>query len=103
MLDPVTWIIFVITYAPLHYMGPVLLGLFTGMETPAERRQLIKAVLIDCTVSLIVSFALAIWLIETHLETALLVLILALFAPYTYIWIHRRRRGTAWFPSGGEE
>lgn len=103
MHDPVTWIIFVVTYAPLHYMGPILLGLFTGTETADERRRLIRAVAIDCTVSLAVSFAIAFWLIDTHMDVALLVLILALFAPYTYIWMHRRRRGTAWFASGEEE
>jgi hypothetical protein len=99
MRDPLTWLIIFAVYAPFHYLGPVLVTLLTGTEDTAGRRRLFRSVLIDCTISLGLALAIAIWLVEKHLMEAMLVLFVATLAPYTYIWLHRRRRGTSWFTS----
>lgn len=102
MLEPLTWVIFVVGYAPLHFLAPVMLALFTGTETPDQRRRLLKGVVIDCSLSMGVAFLVAIWLAGEHLQAAMLVLLIALCVPYTYLWIHRRRLATRWFPDDTE-
>lgn len=104
MFDPLTWIIFIAGYAPLHFLGPVLLVLFTGTETAEQRRRLFKGVAIDGAVSMGVAFAVAFWLVTVQrLQTAMGVLLLALFAPYVYLWRQRRRSGVRWFPDDVSE
>lgn len=96
MSDTTTWLILAVFYAPVHFLGPALIGFLTGQETSAERRHLVKSVMLDCTISMLVAFAAAIWLARTHLQLAMLVLFLAMFAPYTHIWLYRRRRHAPW-------
>jgi hypothetical protein len=95
--DPITWIIIFAVYAPFHYLGPILVAVLTGTEDDIQRRRLLRSVVIDCSVSIAFAMGIAIWLVDTHLVEAMLVLFLATLAPYTYIWFRRRRLGIAWF------
>jgi hypothetical protein len=84
----VTWIIIVAFYAPLHYLVPVLMVLLRSSD--AERRGNIISTLIDCTASMLASFALVIWLAsEQRITAAMLVLLLSMALPY--LRILRRR------------
>ena len=94
MTDVTVWIIIIAFYAPLHYLGPTLVAFITGTEEQAERKSLIIAVLIDCTLSLAIGFSIVIWLIADHLQGAMLVMFLSLLPPYAHIWIYRSRRGS---------
>lgn len=96
MNDPLTWIVFAVGYAPLHYLGPLMVAWFTGAETPTQRRRLVGGLLADATVSMLAAFALAWWLLEVRPQLAMWVLLLAMFAPYAYLWRYRRRHRIAW-------
>jgi hypothetical protein len=101
MLDPVTWLVFVLVYAPLHYMVPVLMVWLTGTETGGDRRRLLRAVVVDCTLSMALAFAAALWLVERSPLSAMAVLLAAMLSPYTYVWLYRSRRGTPWLEDDG--
>lgn len=90
MSDTLAWIIALGFYAPFHYLGPLLVGYLTGQETPLQRRRLLIRLLIDCSVTLIVGFALAIWLFNRELTLAMLVLVVSMCLPYLHIIITRK-------------
>lgn len=90
MSDTLVWIIALGFYAPFHYLGPLLVSFLTGHETRFQRRQLIIKVLIDCSVTLIVGFALAIWLFKREPTLAMLVLVVSMCLPYLHIVIARK-------------
>jgi hypothetical protein len=100
MQDPLTWAIFFAFYAPLHYLGPALVGLLTGTEDVSQRRALLRGIVIDCSLSLLAAFIAALLLVRSNPQLAMLLLLVAVLAPYTYIWLHRRRRAVAWFDDG---
>ena len=101
MLDPVTWLVLVLFYAPLHFMVPVLMAWLTGTETGRDRRHLLRTVVADCTLSMVLAFSAALWLVERSPLSAMAVLMAALFSPYTCIWLYRSRRGTPWLEDDG--
>lgn len=92
MSDPLVWIVALAFYAPFHYLGPVLVSFLTGTETPSQRKHLIINILIDCTLSMLIAFALAIWLFKTNLQIAMLVLIVSMCIPYLHVGIIRKYR-----------
>lgn len=95
MGDITTWIIALVFYAPVHYLGPALVGFLTGNETSEQRSLLIKRVAIDCTLSLIVAFAVAAPLFGAFPQYAAAIFLLAMFTPYLRIWNFRRRTAKA--------
>jgi hypothetical protein len=80
----VTWIIIALFYAPLHYLVPALVVLIRSSD--AERRANLRRALLDCTLSMGVSFALVIWLVsQQRITAAMLVLLLSMALPYVRI------------------
>ncbi len=90
MSDTLVWIVAIAFYAPFHYLGPLLVSLLTGTESEFQRRQLIINILIDCTLSMFVAFALAIWLFDYNIQVAMLVLVASMFVPYLHIVLLRK-------------
>ena len=90
MDDALVWIIIAAFYAPLHYLLPLLIVVMTGAEEGEARRRRLVATAIDCTLSMAVAFTVVIWLAGGRLQTAMVVLLLSMAAPYLRIWLHRR-------------
>lgn len=86
----VVWLIVALFYAPLHYLLPVLVVLMTGSEEGEARRRRLIATAIDCTASMLLAFAVVIWLAGDRLQVAMFVLLLSMAAPYLRIWLHHR-------------
>lgn len=91
MSDTTVWIIALAFYAPIHFLGPALVGFLTGPEAPPQRRQLLVRIAIDCAVSMLVAFAIAVPLFGRAPQYAALVLLAAMFVPYVHVWIRHRR------------
>jgi uncharacterized membrane protein YesL len=91
MSDPVTWIIIIAFYAPLHFMLPVLFLFIVGHESETDRKRLIRSALIDATISMAIAFVIAIVLVNLdQIGLAMVTLILFMMAPFMRIIIHRR-------------
>ena len=86
----IVWLIIALFYAPLHYLLPMLVVVMTGSEEGEARRQRLVATAIDCTLSMIVAFAVVIWLAADRLQVAMFVLLLSMAMPYLRIWLHHR-------------
>jgi hypothetical protein len=93
MNDPLAWIIALAFYLPLHYLGPLMVGFLTGPADAPGRRRLLKAVAIDCTISMIVAFVLAVWIFNSRLQSAVAVLFVSMAVPYLHLFLVRRRTG----------
>lgn len=68
-------------YAPLHYLIPILVAGLRATDAVSRRRAIITTVT-DCGISMILAFALAIWLAAEDLSWAAGVLLLLMFLPY---------------------
>ena len=91
MNDPVTWIIIIVFYAPLHFMLPMLFLFIVGNETETVRKQLIRKALIDAALSMMVAFAVAIVLVNYDLiAMAMVVLIIFMLIPFIRILMNRQ-------------
>ena len=90
MSDTLVWIVAIAFYAPFHYLGPLLVSLLTGNDSQTRRKRLIINILIDCTLSMLVAFALAIGLFQSNLHIAMLILIVSMFVPYLHIVVFRK-------------
>lgn len=91
MNDLTVWIIVITFYAPLHYGLPVLFLFITGEEPEAVRTRLIRSAVIDATLSLVVTFVVAILLVRSGwIGLAMLVLLVSLLSPFVRILRHRR-------------
>jgi hypothetical protein len=93
MSDTTVWIIGLAFFAPLHYLGPTLVVFLTGAEAPSERATLLRRIVIDCSLSMLLAFALAVWLARVSLHAAAVVLLIAMALRYAHIWIRRRFSG----------
>lgn len=93
--DPVTWIIVIGFYAPLHYLVPQLVAFLTGDESPEERKRLRLALIVECTVVMVLAFGLAIWLVRSSPQLAMLILLASLFSSYLFLVVWRRLRRRA--------
>lgn len=91
MNDMTAWFIALAFYAPIHFLGPVLVAFLTGPESAPQRRLLINRVVVDCSVSMVAAFALAIPLFGHRPGYAAAVLLLAMTAPYLHLWMRQRR------------
>ena len=78
-------------YAPIHYLGPVLVTLLTGSDEPLASRQLLRRILVDCTVSMLFAFALAACIFRKSPQYAAVILLVAMLVPYIHIWVSRFR------------
>lgn len=84
MDDIVIWIIVALFYAPLHYLVPALVVILRSEDR--SRRTRLRQTLVDCTLSMAVSFALVVWLVRAErLTAAMLVLLVSLALPYVRI------------------
>jgi hypothetical protein len=92
MHDTTVWLIALSFYAPLHYLGPGLSALLTGRDSSTQRRRLLIALALDCTISMALAFAAAAWLFDTHPQPAMAVLFLSMLAPYLHVAVVRWRR-----------
>jgi hypothetical protein len=91
MNDVIVWVIIAAFYAPLHYLLPVLFLFITGREDDDTRGRLIRSALVDSTVSMVVAFAVVIWLATAgHLFPAMVILLMSMGFPFIRIWRHRR-------------
>lgn len=94
MDDPITWIIIIGFYAPLHYLLPLLVLFLTGSEPPPVRRRMMRSVLIYSSLSLVLAFAVVIALAQQgRILPAMLLLMLSMAVPFIGLW--RRRRALA--------
>lgn len=94
----VVWVIIALFFMPLHYLPPLMV-IFFRTQDPASRRRAMRAAIIDCTASMAVTFALVIWLSADHMMAAMLVLLLAILAPYPRILLRRPPAADAGMPS----
>lgn len=91
MDDFIVWMIIIAFYAPLHYLLPVLVLFITGREPEAVRARLIRRALLDSSISMVVAFALVIYLAQRgKITTAMLILLLSMLYPFVHIWRQRR-------------
>lgn len=86
----IVWLIIALFYAPLHYLLPLLVVVMTGREEGEARKRRLVATAIDCTLSMVIAFAVVIWLAADRLQLAMLVLLLSMATPYLRIWLHHR-------------
>lgn len=91
MSDTLVWIIALLFYAPIHYLGPVLVTLLTGSGPPAASRKLLGRILIDCTFSMLLAFFLAVIIFDKSPQVAAVMLLVAMLVPYIHIWLSRSR------------
>jgi hypothetical protein len=89
MGEAVVWLIIAAFYAPLHFMGPIGVVILVTTD-PAARKRLLRYMLIDCCMTMLVAFALVIWLVEDHLGSAMVILLVSMLVPYLLLMIHRR-------------
>ena len=82
MNDFVVWLIIALFYAPLHYLGPLLVILLTADER--QRRARVMAALIDCSISMFLAFVLVIWLARENMLLAMLTLFASLAMAYLF-------------------
>jgi hypothetical protein len=91
MSDTTAWMIALAFYAPIHFLGPALVGFLTSTEASGQLRPLLIGVFLDCTLSMLAAFALAVPLFARAPQYAALVLLAGMFVPYIHIWLRRRR------------
>jgi hypothetical protein len=92
MHDTTVWLIALGFYAPLHYLGPGLVALLTGRENPAQRKRLLILLAADCTLSMALAFAVAVWLFPSRPQLAMTILLLSMLAPYLHVAAARWRQ-----------
>ncbi|OOZ41789.1 hypothetical protein [Solemya elarraichensis gill symbiont] len=92
MNDVITWIIIAVFYAPLHYLLPVLFLFITGEEAESVRKQLIRAAIIDSTISMLIAFGVVILLVNKGMiSIAMLILLLSMLYPFVRIIRQRKK------------
>ena len=89
MNEAVVWLIIAAFYAPLHFMGPVGVVILITAD-PAARQRLVRSMLIDCCLTMLIAFALVIWLAEDRLGSAMVILLGSMLVPYLLLMIHRQ-------------
>lgn len=89
MNEAVVWLIIAAFYAPLHFMGPIGVVILITAD-PAVRPRLVRYMLIDCCLTMLIAFALVIWLAEERLGSAMVILLVSMLVPYLLLMIHRQ-------------
>ena len=90
-----TWLIIALFYAPLHYAIPLLVVLLRGAVSPAARRAALLGTAADCTVSMLLAFALVVWLAEERWSLAMGVLSASMAVPYVRLLVVRRPKAAS--------
>ncbi len=86
----IVWIIIVLFYAPLHYLAPLLVVFLRDADQDESRRKDLTTTAIDCTLSMVIAFALVIALADRNMQTAMLILLGSMFLPYLRLLLTRR-------------
>ena len=90
MEDALVWLIIAAFYAPLHFGGPI--GVVVLIESERlVRRRMIRNMLLDCSLSMLIAFTLAIWLVNDNLGMAMAIVFFSMLAPYLLLYFHHRR------------
>jgi hypothetical protein len=89
MNEAIVWLIIAAFYAPLHFMGPIGVVILITTDS-AARQRLLRYMLIDCCLTMLIAFVLAIWLAEDRLGSAMVILLTSMLAPYLLLIIHRQ-------------
>lgn len=92
MNDPTAWVIALLFYAPFHFLGPAGLVLLAGQESTTDRRRLLRAILIDCTVTMLIAFGIAIVLFAYQPQLSMAILVLSMLTPYLHVLIKRIKK-----------
>lgn len=88
MDEAIVWLIIALFYAPLHYGGPIGVAILTS-PSDELRRRLVRYMLIECSITMLIAFALVIWQVKANLGIAMLILLLSMLLPYMSLWAHR--------------
>jgi hypothetical protein len=91
MNDMTGWLIGLAFYAPIHYLGPALVVLLTGSADQQARKLRFKTAIVECTVSMLLAFGLAVWLFDAHPTWAVAALTTAMLIPYLHLYLTRNR------------
>lgn len=90
MEQALVWLIIAVFYAPLHFGGPV--GVVILIEREAlVRRRMIRNMLLDCSLSMLTAFVLAIWLAKDNLGIAMAIVFFSMLVPYLLLYVHHRQ------------
>lgn len=81
MPDLTAWAIIALFYAPLHFLIPLLVVGLRAPDAESRHRAMIGTA-VDCAVSMVLAFGLAIWLASDHLQWAVAVLLGFMLLPY---------------------
>jgi hypothetical protein len=80
----ITWIVIALFYIPVHYLLPVLVVLMRSSDR--QRRRAVRDTVIDCSLSMLLSFAVVIWLVsQERIGLAMAILLLSMSLPYIRI------------------
>ena len=90
MEQALVWLIIAVFYAPLHFGGPVGVVILIERETRVRRR-MIRKMLLDCSLSMFIAFALAIWLANDKLGIAMAIVFFSMLLPYLLLYVHHRQ------------
>lgn len=88
MDEAIVWLIIALFYAPLHYGGPIGVAILTS-PSARLRQRLVRYMLIECSITMLIAFALVIWQVNDNLGIAMLILLLSMLVPYLSLWAHR--------------
>ncbi len=87
--DTAIWLIALGFFLPLHYLGPLAVLHLSGRESPELRRRRTRTLLIDCTLTIVLAFPLAVWLFGKSPRYAGLLFLSMLIWPYAHLALAR--------------
>ena len=95
------WLIALAFFIPMHYLGPVAVLFLTGNESPELRRRRLRALMIDCTLTIVIAFPFAAWLFEHSPLYAGLLFLGMKALPYLHLLrLRQRPAGVTALPNG---
>ncbi len=91
MTDIGAWLIGLAFYAPIHYLGPLLVIVLTGPPENAPQIARIRTTVVECTLTMVVAFGLAVGLFSDHPGWAAGILVTAMLIPYLHLHLVQGR------------
>jgi len=91
MNDIDVWLIGALFYAPIHYLGPLLVIVLNASADDPLFAARIKLTVVECTLTMVAAFGLAALLFRNHPGVTTLVLASAMAVPYLHLWVARQR------------